>query len=161
MPRRIEDRYVYKRYLNGACVIDRICQKCGRKYIGERNTCPPCCNEALRKNGKFSAEYHRNYYHKRYSKSAILHGKGKMTKKGQLAQLRNAAWLQQKNRIRNELLAITLAKLDPDENTIEEIEQAGVKLQEFLIESNHGLTQIFTDKMDMDPGSQSGMTYGR
>jgi hypothetical protein len=128
MPRRIDDRPVYKRYLNGACRIDRLCKECGRKYIGEKNVCPTCRNEAHRKNGKFDAEYHRAYYHRRYSKSAILRGKNELTKQGPVAQLRRAAFEKQKSRIRSELLSITLAKLDPSEDTIEEIEGAGVKL---------------------------------
>jgi hypothetical protein len=110
------------------CVIDRICKECGKIYIGDRNICPTCRNAARRKNGNFDAEYHRNYYHKRFSKSAVMRGKGELTRHGPIAQLRKAAWLKQKNRIRHELLSITLAKLDPDNNTIEEIEQAGIKL---------------------------------
>lgn len=133
MPRRIDDRVVYKRYPNGACLIDRVCCECGRKYIGDRNICPTCRNAARRKNGKFDATYHRNYYHRKYSKSAILHGKGDLTKQGQLPQLRKAAWEKQKCRIRNELLAITLAKLDPNEDSIEQIEAAGVKLANEIV----------------------------
>jgi hypothetical protein len=128
MPRRIDDRVVYKRYPNGACLIDRVCCKCGGKYKGDRNICPTCRNAARRKNGKFDAAYHRNYYHQKLSKSAVLRGKGELTRQGPIAQLRKAAWLQQKNRIRSELLSIHIAKLNPDINTVEEIEAAGVKL---------------------------------
>ena len=128
-------------------MIDRVCCECGGKYRGERNTCPACHNLARRKSGKFGAEYHRNYYHKRYSKSAILRDKGELTKQGPIAQLRKAAFEKQKCRIRSELLSITIAKLNPNEDSIEQIEAAGVKLQGLTIEkSNHRLTQIFADK---------------
>jgi len=135
MPRRLEDIRIYHRYPNGACVTDRICRECGHKFIGERNTCPPCRNAARRKTGKFNADYHRAYYHRRYSKSAILHDKGELTKQGPIAQLRKAAFEKQKCRIRSELLSITIAKLNPNEDTVEEIEGAGVKLSECRIEN--------------------------
>jgi hypothetical protein len=116
-------------------VIDRLCRECGKKFVGERNTCPACHNLARRKNGKFNAEYHRAYYHRRYSKSAMLHNQGDLTKQGRIAELRKAAFEKQKTRIRNELLSISIAKLDPDNNTVEEIEGAGVKLSECRIEN--------------------------
>lgn len=156
MPRRIEDQYVYKRYLNGACRIDRTCWECGKQYVGDRNLCPTCRDK--KRHRIFGASYHRKYYRKKLSKAVIQKDLDKPVKQDQKDQLRKAAFEKQKCRIRTELLVITLAKLDPDNNTIEEIERAGVSLQGLTIERNHGLTQIFTDKMDMGPGSKSGMT---
>jgi len=105
MPKRIEDRKVYKRYLNGACFIDRVCGQCGRKFIGERNICKPCRNRNRRKSGKFNAGYHRSYYHRNLSKSALLHTQGDMAQQGQIAELRKAAWEKQRDRIWAELAA--------------------------------------------------------
>jgi hypothetical protein len=133
MPRRIDDRYVYKRYLNGACRIDRICKECGRKYIGERNICPTCRDKG--RHEKFGATYHKRYYHRNLSKSVIQKENDQPAKQGQMAQLRKAAFEKQKARIRAEMAAIVCAGLDPNEDSIERIEQAGVKLSECRIEN--------------------------
>jgi len=128
MPRRIDDRRIYLRYSNGMCVIDRICRECGHKFIGERNICPPCRNKARRKTGKYNAQYHRRYYHSKYSKMALLHNEGDMTRKGKIAELRKAAFEKQKCRIRAEMIAIMRAGLDPANDTIERIQQAGIQI---------------------------------
>jgi len=128
MPRRIDDRRIYHRYSNGQCVIDRICRECGHKYIGERNICPPCRNKARQKNGKFNAQYHRNYYHKLYSKRALLRNQGDRMRKGPVGDIRKAAFEKQKCRIQAEMTAIMRAGLDPANDTIERIQQAGVNI---------------------------------
>lgn len=105
MPKRIEDRKVYKRYLNGACFIDRVCGQCGQKFIGERNICKPCRNRNRRRIGKFGADYHRDYYRSNLSKSAMLHQNGSLAPDGDIAELRQAAWEKQRDRIWAELAA--------------------------------------------------------
>ncbi len=126
MPRRIDDRYVHKRYLSGACRMDRICWECGRQFIGDRNTCSICRDK--NRHRKFGAAYHRKYYRRKLSKAVIQKDKDKPVKQDQKDQLRKAAFEKQKARIRAEMAAIVCAGLDPNEDSIERIEAAGVKL---------------------------------
>jgi hypothetical protein len=105
MPRRIENQKVYRRYRNGGCVIDRICCGCGDAFIGERNICPACRNLKRRRSRKFGADYHRDYYRSNLSKSAMLHQNGSLAPDGDIAELRQAAWEKQRDRIWAELAA--------------------------------------------------------
>jgi hypothetical protein len=142
-------------------VIDRLCRECGKKFVGERNTCPACHNLARRKNGKFGAEYHRNYYHKRYSKSAMLHNQGDLTKQGPIAELRKATFEKQKFRIRAELAAIVCAGLDPANDTIETIEKKVVLGSSFLDNKQHGPFDTSTSSVQASSGQAQSILQNR
>jgi hypothetical protein len=123
MPRRIEEMLIHRRYSNGACAIERLCRECGKKFVGERNICPPCRNLARAKTGKFNADYHRDYYHRKYSK-AVMQQDDPLFESLETAGPKRKAFLMQKDRIRCQLAAIAQARLSPDNGTVLEIEEA-------------------------------------
>ena len=114
---------VIKRLKNGACVKKRICKKCQKLFIGERNLCPPCQNKQRRVEGKFGSEYQRYYYR---GKLSILHDQGLLSRKRHIMAARKAAFRKQRNRIRTEMAVIRKAGYDPDNDYIRVIENAGV-----------------------------------
>jgi len=114
---------VIKRLKNGACVKKRICKKCQKSFIGERNLCPPCQNKQRRVEGKFGSEYQRYYYR---GKLSILHDKGLLSRKRHIMATRKAAFRKQRDRIRQEMAAIRKAGFDADIHSMRVIEAAGV-----------------------------------
>lgn len=129
--RRYEDYQVYRRYADGMCVMDRVCRRCGREYIGPRNICSKCRNEQWRSKGKFNKQYHRNYYHKKLSKKTRhVKSRGRRRFKDPHGK-RRAAYDRHMQRIWREMQAIREAGLDPDQDSMQTILSAGIKLEEF------------------------------
>ena len=114
---------VIERLENGACVTKRICKQCGRKFVGERNLCRPCCNQQ-RLEGKFGPTYHKQYYRRRTGKAVV--------RPMQQAPGRAAALERHQRRIRCDIETITQAGFDPDNTPLCEILDAGVELAERL-----------------------------
>ena len=95
MAKRYDNRKVIKRLKNGACVMKRICNTCGKKFTGERNTCQPCRTIQRR--------IQRQQHRRRQSKIAWLHHAGTLSKKAAVTEARNMAFEKQKRRIWAEL----------------------------------------------------------
>ena len=91
MAKRYDNRKVIKRLANGACVMKRICNMCGKPFIGERNTCQPCRTKQRR--------LQRQQHRRRRSKIAWLHDAGTLSKKAAVTEARKAAFEKQKERI--------------------------------------------------------------
>ena len=123
MPLRYDNNKVIKRLSNGACVMGRVCSECGKDFTGERNMCPQCRNEQRRQSGRFGADYHRNYYRRFLSKSALLHGAGTLSRDPRISGKRRAAFEIQRRRITEQIKRIRQAGLDPDNDTMQKIER--------------------------------------
>ena len=95
MAKRYDNRKVIKRLANGACVMKRVCNTCGKAFVGERNTCQPCRTKQRR--------LQRRQHRRRRSKIAWLHDAGTLSKKAAVTEARKAAFEKQKERIRAEL----------------------------------------------------------
>ena len=128
MPTRYDNEKVIKRLKNGACVMKRICNQCREGFTGERNICPQCRNDRRRAEGKFGADYHNYYYHRYLSKMAMLHDAGTLSRNRHISAARRAAFEKQKKRVLAEIEVIREAGLDPDNDNIQTIERAGVRL---------------------------------
>ncbi len=95
---------------NGKTYKDRICPECGKGHWHRENMCISCRNiEQVRRHGK------------QYIK--LKDSAGEIRRKVLLAEHRK--------RIFREVEAIEAAGLSPSNSTIEEIEAAGVELEEF------------------------------
>ena len=125
MPARYENDKVIKRLKNGACVMKRVCNQCGKAFIGERNTCQPCRTQQRRIQRKLGAAACR-----RRSKVGVLHDAGTLSKKNLMTETRNAAFEKQKQRIHAQMGVIVKAGLDPDKNSVRAIVAAGVVIDD-------------------------------
>ena len=96
MPARYDNKKVIRRCSNGACVMKRVCNQCGKPFVGERNTCQPCRTQQRR-------IQRQQTYRSRRSKIAWLHNPGTLSKKNPVTEARNAAFEKQKERIRAEM----------------------------------------------------------
>jgi hypothetical protein len=94
--KRYDNRKVIKRLANGACVMKRVCNQCGKPFVGERNTCQPCRTQQRR-------IQRQQTYRRRRSKITLLHDAGTLSKKNPITEARNAAFERQKKRIRAEM----------------------------------------------------------
>ena len=94
MPARYDNKKVIRRCSNGACVMKRVCNKCGKAFVGERNTCQPCRTKHRRIQRQLGAAACR-----RRAKIALLHDAGTLSKKNPITEARNAAFERQKKRI--------------------------------------------------------------
>ncbi len=126
--------------------MDRICCVCRKGFVGERNICPPCRNRRRREQGKFDKTYHHDYYHKFLSKAALLRRPGELSKKTEIFGPRKEAFEKQKKRIQAELKAIRKAGLDPDNDSIQAILDAGVDLSGLYVttdyDDEHGFSAL-------------------
>ena len=121
MPARYDNKKVIKRHSNGACVMKRVCNKCQKAFIGERNTCQPCRTKQRRIQRKHGAAVCR-----RQSKLALLHDAGTLSKKNLMTETRNAAFEKQKKRIHAQMGMIVKAGFDPNNDSVRAIVAAGV-----------------------------------
>jgi hypothetical protein len=126
MPKRHKKEKIIKRLTNGACVMERVCKKCRKKFVGERNICQPCQNNLRQFEGKFVTAYNRQYYRQRRSKVAILHDQGSLSRDIPFTAERKKALEIQKKRIREQLAMIKRAGYDPDNDSAGMIERAGI-----------------------------------
>jgi hypothetical protein len=92
MPARYDNKKVIRRCSNGACVMKRVCNNCGKAFVGERNTCQPCRTNQRR-------IQRQQTYRRRRSKITLLHDAGTLSKKNPITEARNAAFERQKQRI--------------------------------------------------------------
>jgi len=120
MPARYDNKKVIKRCSNGACVMNRVCNKCQKAFVGERNTCQPCRTQQRRIQRKLGAAACR-----RRSKVGVLHDAGTLSKKNLMTETRNAAFEKQKQRIHAQMGVIVKAGFDPNQGSVRAIVAAG------------------------------------
>ena len=125
MPARYDNKKVIKRRSNGACVMKRICNKCEKAFVGERNTCQPCRTQQRRIQRKLGAAACR-----RRSKVGVLHNAGTLSKKNLMTETRNAAFEKQKQRIHIQMGVIVKAGFDPNQGSVRAIVAAGVVIDD-------------------------------
>jgi len=120
MPARYDNKKVIRRLANGACVMKRVCDKCQKAFIGERNTCQRCRTQQRRIQRKLGAAACR-----RRSKVGVLHNAGTLSKKNLMMETRNAAFEKQKQRIHAQMGVIVKAGFNPNKNSMRAIAAAG------------------------------------
>ena len=125
MPARYDNKKVIRRRSNGACVMKRVCNKCQKAFIGERNTCQPCRTQQRRIQRKLGAAACR-----RRSKVGVLHDAGTLSKKNLMTETRNAAFEKQKQRIHAQMGVIVKAGFNPNFGSVRMIEIAGVVIDD-------------------------------
>ena len=125
MPARYDDKKVIRRCSNGACVMNRVCDKCRKAFIGERNTCQPCRTQQRRIQRKLGAAACR-----RRSKVGVLHDAGTLSKKNLMTETRNAAFEKQKKRIHAQMGMIVRAGFNPNNDSVRVIATAGVVIDD-------------------------------
>ena len=126
MPKRYEEKLIIRRNAKGECFMKRVCKRCGKDFIGERNTCPQCRYAKQKATGKYGKKYHRRYYKKFLSKTAISQN-DKPKKSGTIPDKRRAAFEKQKRCIEAEIASIEAVGMTVNDS-VAEIEAAGVVL---------------------------------
>ena len=115
MALRYNRRYVIKELPGGMCVMKRVCTQCGKKYSGERNICRECRNNKRRKDktrpGKTRPNRPKDFF---------------------LKVRRKDAFERQRKRIAREMEEIEATGMSPEESSVYEILEAGVKLDETI-----------------------------
>lgn len=101
---------VYRRLRDGSCVMKRTCRQCRKDFVGDRNVCPDCRNQRRRREWTKMKRYNRPRQPR------------------QVNPLRESALAMQERRIHAEIEAIRRAGLDPDNDSIQTILNAGVVL---------------------------------
>jgi len=97
---------------NGKTYKDRVCYICGKEHYHRENMCISCRNDEQQ-------QRHGKRYIKRKDMPGEIH--------------RKVSLAAHAKRIAREMEAIEAAGLSPSNSTIEEIEAAGVELEEFDI----------------------------
>ena len=120
MPARYDNKKVIRRRSNGACVMKRVCNKCQKAFVGERNTCQPCRTKQRRIQRKLGTAACR-----RRSKVGVLHDAGTLSKKNLMTETRNAAFEKQKHRIHIQMGVIVKAGFNPNQGSVRAIAAAG------------------------------------
>ncbi len=114
------DRMIIERRKNGVRIMERVCEKCQKEFVGERNTCSQC--RAQQWQSKFGPGYQKMCYHRR---------PGKVVVRPMLQSPERAAALERhQRRIRHNIEAITQAGFDPDRTPLDKILDAGVVIDD-------------------------------